>query len=412
MADCVEVLDSIMGSSKSKKTIEWMDNNPNERYLFVSPLLSEVEEGGRLGRAVNNISFECPSVSEYDTKGQHLLKLLEEGVNIACTHSLYLAVTDRHLDLIERMGYILVIDEEIDVISGLDGYTKDDYSWLYENNKISMSEKDGMVSWICPVEVGVGNKYYPFKKLCEYQALYVTKRDSSMMVTQLPIKIVTRAKRVIILTYMFKGNVLDCFLKLKSIPTKPFTDVQVESRCGQEIRSLITLVPPNNKLKDYSLSSTWYEEANKEQLNEVSKYISNIGRAYKVPFTDMMYTIPKHRHVGASTKNLVKPPKYYRKRIDKEYNYCWLAAQTKATNDHKHKWCVVHCFNRFPMVSVSAYLSDYGCPVDQPTFSKSEMVQWIWRSRIREMQPIVVAIGSKRMYRLFEDWLEEICKDG
>ena len=161
MAEYVEVLDSIMGSCKSKHTIEWIDANPNERYIFVSPLLSEVEDGGRLTKSVNNVSFECPSTSDYDTKSEHLLKLLQDGVNIACTHSLYLAVTDKHLDLIERMGYVLLIDEEVDVINGVDGYSKDDYSWLYENNKISVSETDGMVSWIC--KTSVGNRYASMK---------------------------------------------------------------------------------------------------------------------------------------------------------------------------------------------------------------------------------------------------------
>ena len=408
MAKVVEVLDSIMGSCKSKHTIEWIDKNPNERYIFVSPLLTEVEEGGRLSRSINNVSFECPSTSEYETKSEHLLKLLKDGANIACTHSLYLAVTDSHLDLIERMGYILIIDEEIDVINGIDGYSKDDYSWLYENNKISVSETDGMVSWICPVNVGVDNKYFPFKKLCEYQALYVTKRDSSMMVTQLPIKLMTKAKRVIILTYMFSGNVLDCFLRLKGIEVKPFEDVKVTERDGDEIRNLITLLPLNSKVSNFSLSSTWYDEANKVQLEAVAKYISNTCRVNKATFEDVMYTLPKSRHQGVSTKNLVKPPKYYRKRIDGEWKYCWLATQTRATNDYKHKWCVVHAYNRFPMVSVSSYLSDYGFPIDQPTFTKSEMVQWIWRSRIREMKPIVLAIANKRMHKLFSEWLDSI----
>ena len=121
-----------------------------------------------------------------------------------------------------------------------------------------------------------------------------------------------------------------------------------------------------------------------------------------------MYTLPKGRHVGVSTKNLVKPPKFYRKRVDGEWETCWLATQTRATNDYKHKWCVVHAYNRFPMVNVASYLSDYGCPIDQQVFSKSEMVQWIWRSRIREMKPITVAIASKRMHKLFSDWLKSI----
>ena len=88
MSKIVEVLDGLMGSGKTTKILEWIDNNPNEKFLFVSPLLSEVEEGGRVTSSVNSVTFECPSVSEHETKSDHLLKLLENGVNIACTHSL------------------------------------------------------------------------------------------------------------------------------------------------------------------------------------------------------------------------------------------------------------------------------------------------------------------------------------
>lgn len=408
MAEFVEILDGIMGSSKSKNTIEWIDNNPNERYIFVSPLLSEVQSDGRLCNAVSNVTFECPSTTDHDTKSSHLLNLLQNGVNIACTHSLYLAITDKHLELIDRMGYILVIDEEVEVINGVKDYSKDDFKWLMDEGDISVDEKDGMINWVSDSFVGNEHKYYLFKKLCEYHALYATKRDSSMMVTQLPVKLFTVAKRVIILTYMFEGNVLDCFLKLKGIKTKTFEDVNINFRDGKEIAKLITLIPPNEVLNTYSLSSSWYDEATSKELNNVAKYISNVCRVSKANFDDVMYTLPKNRHVGSTTKNLVKPPKFYRKREGGVWKYCWLAVQTRATNDYKHKWCVVHCFNRFPLVSVSSYLSDYGFPVDFKTFAKSELCQWVWRSRIRDMQPIVLAIGNKRMYKMFNEWLEEI----
>ena len=44
-------------------------------------------------------------------------------------------------------------------------------------------------------------------------------------------------------------------------------------------------------------------------------------------------------------------------------------------------------------------------PIDQETFALSEMLQWVWRSRIRNGQPIKVCILSDRMLRLFQHWL-------
>ena len=60
MVDKVEVLDSIMGCGKTQNIIRWMESHPEEKYVYVSPLLSEVEEGGRLSRNLKNLSFEYP----------------------------------------------------------------------------------------------------------------------------------------------------------------------------------------------------------------------------------------------------------------------------------------------------------------------------------------------------------------
>lgn len=409
MSKIVEVLDGLMGSGKTTKILEWIDNNPNEKFLFVSPLLSEVEEGGRVTSSVNSVTFECPSVSEHETKSDHLLKLLENGVNIACTHSLYLAVKDEHLNLIEKMGYILIIDEEVNVVDVIDGYSRDDYKWLYENKKIEVSDTDGMISWVCKTDVGEDNKYFKFKNLCDYQALYVTKRDSCMMVTHLPIKLMTSAKRVVVLTYMFEGNMLHKFLQLKGVETVRFDEVVLNEVNGDEIRDLVNLLPLDKKVSQLSLSSTWYEDANEEQLKTVSRYISNIARKYCDDFTDLMYTLPKKRHLSnRGNVNIVKPIKFYRKKIEGEWSYNWIPVQMRATNDYKHKSVAIHCQNRFPLVAVSSYLSDYNCAIDVKVFALSEMVQWIWRSRIREGKPITLAIANKRMYNLFKSWLEEI----
>ena len=83
MANEVEILDAIMGSNKTNGIIKWMDNHPNEKYIYISPLLSEVTYGSRLDTDVKNIKFEFPSVDdEYKTKGEQLLNRLQNGCNI------------------------------------------------------------------------------------------------------------------------------------------------------------------------------------------------------------------------------------------------------------------------------------------------------------------------------------------
>ena len=98
----VEILDNIMGSGKTTEIIKWMDSKyATDKFIYVSPLLSEVEDGGRISRDCKNVKFHFPHTEEHNTKTDHLLELLEQGLNVCCTHSLYLLMTNKHFQEIK-----------------------------------------------------------------------------------------------------------------------------------------------------------------------------------------------------------------------------------------------------------------------------------------------------------------------
>ena len=49
----------------------------------------------------------------------------------------------------------------------------------------------------------------------------------------------------------------------------------------------------------------------------------------------------------------------------------------------------------------------YDAELDEDAYALSEMLQLIWRSRIRNGENINVYIPSKRMRDLFKEWLDE-----
>lgn len=417
MAEFVEVLDSIMGSSKTTGMIKWINSNPNERYIYISPLLSEVESGGRIHKELKTVSFEAPNTDDSATKSEDLLKLLIDGSNIACTHTLYLSMSNEHLKAIKDNNFILLIDEEVNVIEGYNKYTKDDLEYLESKNDIEYSADDGMISWVGS-PCGSKAKYKDFMNLCNAKALYATKRNKAMMVTQLPIKLITSAKRVVVMTYMFKGNILDCFLRLKGIKTKPFTDVVCVQKDKGVIRNLVDLKPLQKELLKLSMTSSGYEKYSKTDCDIIAKYIRNISQNSKATSQDVMYTFPKAKLTGDDrnkTKNKIVPKGYtnFVEKIDvsgkvKSVKHpCWLFSGCRATNIYSHKWCLIHVYDRYPLQSVSSYLEDFNCKIDNNVFALSEMLQWIWRSRIRNDERITLAIGNQRMYNLFIEWLDK-----
>ena len=414
MANVVEVLDRLMGSGKTNAIIKWMEQNPTESYIYVSPLLSEVEEGGRLCRSLTNLSFEYPQ-DDLQTKGEDMLDMLRAGSNVACTHSLYLSLTEDHLREIEYHGYTVIIDEEVNLINSVTGYTRGDYQWLFDHSHIETDDVTGQVSWVGDETLPKDNKYYRFKSYCDNNSMYVTKRDNYMMVSQLPISLISCAKRVIILTYMFKGNILDCFLKIKGIQTKDFTDIHLDDSHKRDIKNLITLIEPPKHLVKMKMSKSWYEDKiTSDDILQIERFIYNVASKSKAKSEDVLYTHPKERFESDSKRKiLIKPNGYYKKRDGKGgFNKCWLASSTKATNLYADKWCLIHCYNRYPQTPVEAYINDYGSDMgvrlNAEVFALSEMLQWVWRSRIRKGEPIVLAIGSARMCRIFSRWLESL----
>lgn len=420
----VEILDGIMGSSKTTNVLKWIDANCHtEKFIYVSPLKSEVDSDGRIQRDLDIAKFHSPSDEDFDTKSEHLLELLQKGVNVSCTHSLYLLMSRKHFNEIKKQGYIVIIDEELGVIDSYDTYSQFDLDSLIDLGCVTKQESDGMLLWVREDENfdKSSHAYHKFKRHVENGIIYSTKRKNTMMVTQLPIKLFTVAKRTIIITYMFEGNILSSFLKLKGIKYIPFTDVQINTVSKSKIKELITLYEPKNKWKKvetFKLSNTWYTSngkgnASNDDIDFLQKFIECFARQTECNYKDLMFTFPKYRKWdtiprGGAKRKLIKPKRLIdRTDEDGVVEKCWIATQTRATNDYAHKTHLIQLFNRYPNISVKSYLTDYGSDVDDNVFALSELVQWIWRSAIRNSKPITLCIASPRMKELFLNWLND-----
>jgi hypothetical protein len=403
----IEVLDAIMGSGKTLGIGKWMMSNPSRRYLYVSPLLKEVEE--RIVRECGPLDFVSPNTEEHRTKGLHLLQLLKDKRNIAFTHSLFKEMSREHLKAIDEGDYTLIIDEEIDFIDAYNerDYKPDDIRTLEMSGHIKVDEDNlGRVIWTWEDDKYLGGAYTKLKNMCDLQMLHCTKRDRSMMVTHLPISLITVSERTIVMTYRFNGSIMQRFMEMKNIKRKVFDEVtllKTEAEVKRQAADLIEVfrTPSTRKVSRFSLASGWYSEtAKKEDLKRIEGAILSACRKGKC--RDVMYTLPKHL-VEKPSKS--KPPKM---RFP-GYNYkeCFLFCGIKATNEFNHKNVLVHAFNRHPLVSVSSYLQDYGFPIQADEFALSELIQWVWRSRIRNGEPIKICFLSPRMESIFTSWVDD-----
>ena len=406
----IEVLDAIMGSGKTLGIINWMLSNPQYKYLYISPMLTEVEN--RIPTDCAALEFVFPSTDEYKTKSEHLLHLLKDGRNISFSHSLFQDLSKLHLECIQREKYILIIDEEVGMIEPYSGtYTKGDITSLENAKHIEVDEDQlGLVRWKWDT-IEENTVYSKLKRQCELEQLYCAKRSREMMVIQLPMSLVQSAQRTIILTYLFKGSVMESFLKLKGMEILQFTEVKLikdTQEVKKQARELINLktTPSIKALSNLSLSHTWYTtNGKKEDYIRIGNAIHSLVRKYSPE--DIIFTMPKEA-LERRTKNKKPNP---RCAIHKSTNAdtMFLYSAARATNDYSNRKVAIHVYNRFVNRTVMAYLQDYGSELDavpdDDQFALAEMIQWIWRTQIREDKPIDLYIVSPRMKQLFDNWI-------
>jgi hypothetical protein len=406
MATTIELLDAPMSSGKTTGIIKWMNDNPDDRYIYISPLLSEVED--RIPSACPSLDFTSPSTANHRTKGDHLLDLIKKGKNISMTHKLYKEMRKVHLDVMEGKNYTLVIDEEVDFIEQYRGadYSTEDLKLLVEKGIVTIDESQfGKVVWTDDSLDYDRTLYGNIKVMADMGMLYCGKVDGSMLVLHLPLELITKAKRVIVMTYLFRGSVMDCFLRMKGLNVTPFTQVKLcktEAQVLKEADSLINLFSTNlvDQVRKYSLSYTWYYNADSNKLKEVASAIRSACRKHGFTKDFIGYTLPK---------DSINPERRSKNRIlvrgfTKEV--CYIPSTIKATNNLSHKTVMVHAMSLHPNLSVEKYLRNYGQTINKDLYSLSALLQWIWRSRIRKGQSIELCILSDELLALFNSWLD------
>lgn len=115
----ITIVDDIMGSGKSTWAINYINDNPDRKFLCIVPLLSECE------RFKDGTDIDIVDPEKWGSKWKHFRWLVENEKNIVTTHSLIQKMDLDMLELLKSKDYVLIIDECLDV---LDTYkiTKDD----------------------------------------------------------------------------------------------------------------------------------------------------------------------------------------------------------------------------------------------------------------------------------------------
>lgn len=428
----VIVYDQLPGTGKSTKMIESINNaDKDRRFIVVTPFLKEchryagttpdVDSGDKqlplkdsqgnilynnTGCSASGRRFEHP-VSGYRTKVEHIAQLVHEGKDIVTTHAALKLFTPETVKDVKDAGYTLVIDEELECIRPHP--CKEHRRKMLLSSGAVYEDEFGLLRWAEDYDITDDTKDLDssgfswdmqIKALCDNGSLVLIadekgKRDLFMW--EYPIEFIKAFDRVEVLTYLFKGSVFEKYLD--------FYGIQHETRLGIQLPSnpfdLITIVdnPKMNRIgeRDGAFSVTDQKRYTKDSATAIA-IRANLGNYFRNSTYGKSNTEDRLWTCLSDAFSTFKGAGYTK---------CHIAHNTKAVNDYMNTNQLAYIYNSYIHPEPYKYLLDRGVEFapDQNRYPLSELLQWIYRSRLRNNEPINLYIPSSRMRGLLEDWM-------
>jgi hypothetical protein len=151
-----------------------------------------------------------------------------------------------------------------------------------------------------------------------------------------------------------------------------------------------------------SLSANWFKQRGRSH-NDIKTLRNNLNTFFKT------------RAKSTSEQRLWTTYKDYIEWLlgdRNRYATNFLSLNARATNAYKSANNVAYLVNRFVNPNIAKFFMSKGIEIDADQFALSEMVQFIWRSAIRDSKEILLYMPSRRMRRLFKEWITNIDNGG
>ena len=406
----INIVDSIMGAGKTSAAINYINSSSDDKkFMYVTPYIKEVD---RIIEKCPTKNFKQPKkFNEKASKLISLKDLLNKGHNIVTTHVLFHLFDDEIIDLCYSQGYILIMDEVTDVIEPYN-INKDDLQILLDNF-VNIKENK-MLEWRANVDYD--GRFENEKRLCEMEclALYGT----SIMMWMFPIKIFNAFRESYILTYMFNAQMQKYYYDFygmeykylyvagSSVETYSFTEEPQEYKHKYNYKELVTIFD-DNKLNmigdaDTALSKAWYIR-NKD--NNLLKQLKN----NTLNFFNNKLIVLNDKNIWVKSKsenNIWTTFKDFKDKISgKGYSKGFVPSNMRATNNYQDRTAIAYLVNKYINPYVKNFFVSNNIKVFEDDYAVSEMLQFIWRSAIRQGKHITIYIPSKRMRNLLQEWI-------
>lgn len=415
----IKVLDAMMGSGKTTKLIDDISKLPaDSKVIYITPLLTEChrvagttyepEDERKLPIVAHqdddgteeyvydsehplvNRRFRHPSYIG-GSKMENLLYQVQHGCNVVSTHALFRAISPKVAAAIKEQGYILILDEVLSVYEEFDDLKREELEKLISNEILSV-DTDKITLVFNKEKFGdtEHTRYQEIADLCEMRQLMMI--DGKVVFWEFPISALQVFKEVWVATYLFGGSQMCAYFKSHGVDF----DIERFGNKPSQIKHLIKIVDDKkmNAIGDKDSALSKQQIVRLKTPNEqLRKNLNTFFRSrHKTKIEERLWTTYKAASGEISAGRFAKS---------------WLACSTKATNEWKDTSHVAYLINLYVHPMIVKLLAAKGASMDLNMYALSEMVQFIWRSRIREGKEVQLYVPSKRMRTLMIRWLED-----
>ena len=402
MATVIKVIDSIMGSGKTSAMINMMNEAPpDKRFMFVTPYLDEVD---RVAASLRRGMEACvpKDDAKFGPKLAQLKGMVKKHKSVVTTHALYLMFDLEVLELLKSNHYTLIIDETLDEMN-TDGYDAHDYELALSQGFIRV-DAEGAIHWTDKYK---GHAFDALKEQCP--AFPTPFGNTYVLMSPVRWQLCDVFDDVYVMTYMFKAQTLWGLYKIRGYEFEYYYACKEEGRHiikkgrehinGNRFRDLIDLYGAERYTGRYTyadkplsytrLLGKCSDEAYKEMRNSLANFYGNICHSSS---GDNLWTTFKEARSELSGGG---------------YARGFAAINSKATNKYGDRHNVAYMADRYLNPFLDRYFKDHGIEINEDAYALSSMLQFIWRSAIRNGEPIKLFVPSRRMRCLLKQWLND-----
>lgn len=417
------IYDALCGSGKTTRVKEYLLNNANEKFIYISPFLKESykvagilfdEEGDEVvpkisdltgsieydqDNLVSGLKFKYPDRKKgRGSKETSLSYLMSKGYNITSTHQLFTHMSVN--SLVNANEYTLIIDEALSVYEESNVIGKSEVKKLIDIGILFLDE-DGITLRFDRDKFGVdsdydgdkveGTAYESLATMCDLSQLLLI--DGKTIVWEMSADMLRKFKKVIICTYLFEGQLFASYLKKHGIEY----NVVRFGKKPEDVKHLFNVLDDIHLnsigADDTALSKSFFEkQSTKNTARETCrKHLNTVMRKWKAKTNNRLYTCFK------ADKTIIG---------DGRYNKNWLPFNCRATNDYRTVENVAYLVNVFPspLLVKAAYGKE--TEFDDDVHALGELLQFLYRGCLRESLPMNIYLPSSRMRKLLFKWLE------